>query len=251
MSPMRQHSKFSEPLTAELGKNRFPPFFGGVIGFAAGLAASFVLASVPLYVVLPLACGAIGLFLSFAREKIHYQKEIIKHLQSQLLQRAVIDETTDLYNHDFFLKEAAREMERSKRYGRMLSALLVDVKGFRKINDEHGNVAADGALRAVAEVLSKSVRRVDTLGRYGGDEFLVLLPGAKPSNAEKVGDRIRNSVSSKSFTHEGKAIPLEVLIRVLPCGTIPELDVFDLIARADQAIAEMRSGGTAPAPTPA
>ena len=240
MTPLREQAKFSEPATAKLGKTRLPPLRGALIGAGIGVAAALLPDRAFLYLLLPVAFGAAGWFVAAASEQVHYQKEIIANLQSKLLHRAVIDETTELFNRDFFLKEAAREMERSKRYGRILAALLLDVKGFRRLNEERGNVVADGALRAVAEVLQRNVRKVDTLGRYGGDEFLVLLPGAKETDAAKVGERIRKSVLAKRLEFEGKAVPLDVDFRVIPCGAIAELDVLDLIEKADATIREMR-----------
>lgn len=105
-------------------------------------------------------------------------------LERELREQAIRDPLTDLYNRRFLGQVLVREIERAKRYGHALTLIMADVEDFKAVNDRYGHVVGDTALRRVAEALQGSVRAADFVFRYGGDEFVVLLPetgtGADP-----------------------------------------------------------------------
>ena len=125
-----------------------------------------------------------------------------------------------------------REVERAKRYKKPLSILLLDIDDFKRINDTQGHLVGDKVLKELVEEIRKNVRRVDMLGRYGGEEFVVVLPETGLREAKKVAEKIRKRVERKNFTHS-----LKVTISI----GVAELDLLKdtvdfLLSKADNAM---------------
>ncbi len=117
--------------------------------------------------------------------------------------RAGADPLTGLAGPQAFADELAREVERVRRYGGPLSLVLVDVDGFRMVNDRHGARAADDVLRGIGELMGAHIRAGDALGRTGGDEFAWLLPHAGPDDARDAAARLRRAIAESRFPEAG------------------------------------------------
>jgi diguanylate cyclase (GGDEF)-like protein len=104
---------------------------------------------------------------------------------------AIIDTVTEQYNRRKFFELGAFEMNRFRRYYTPLSAIMLDMDNFKQVNDTYGHAAGDQVLRAVAQRCRATIRVVDILGRYGGDEFAILLPGAELREAREIAERLR------------------------------------------------------------
>jgi len=130
-------------------------------------------------------------------------------------------------------------MARSSRAGSELSLLALDLDHFKAINDTHGHPAGDEVLRGVAEVLREALRQHDVPGRYGGEEFGVLLPGSDAASAEAIAERIRRKIEWASFAGEVK------VTTSVGCAAIHANDLFpaSLVARADRALYEAKAAG--------
>ena len=127
----------------------------------------------------PFVTGVFGFILGFLEDKALLQKTTLERMSAQLERQSMTDDITGLYNHRHILVEIDREVERANRYGRMLSGMMIDIDNFKKVNDQHGHLVGDALLREFADVLQRSIRKVDILGRYGGDEFFVILPNER------------------------------------------------------------------------
>ncbi|MEZ4333539.1 MAG: GGDEF domain-containing protein [Myxococcota bacterium] len=140
-------------------------------------------------------------------ERYHHAKE-----------RAFIDDVTGVYNARYLLATADNEIQRAARYGNPLSVLFLDLDRFKQVNDVHGHLVGSDTLRALARLLSECVRQVDTLARYGGDEFTILLVDTPHEVALKVGERIRARVEGHLFEagREG-SLRLTISIGVATC----------------------------------
>jgi diguanylate cyclase (GGDEF)-like protein len=129
------------------------------------------------------------LLISFAHTTTAALQNAMLHAEVQKL--AMTDSLTEVLNRRGFSEFGRREIERAMRFGRSLSAILVDIDHFKNINDTYGHAVGDQVLRIVSERLRASVREVDILGRYGGDEFVILLPETDELTASIAAERIR------------------------------------------------------------
>jgi len=115
----------------------------------------------------------------------------------QTQEQAMLDQLTGLYNRRFFDQAIAREIKRAERYHTQFSVLFLDLDNFKKINDQFGHPAGDEILRLVANVLQKNARLEDTVCRFGGEEFVILLPETTGSGAVNYAERLRTNLAQE------------------------------------------------------
>jgi len=155
---------------------------------------------------------------------------------------SLTDELTRLHNARYLRQFLVNEIKRARRYRTKVAALFLDLDDFKHVNDVHGHLVGSHCLMEVAALLLPSVRDTDCVVRYGGDEFVVILPEAGPNDAVIVAERIRDKVAAHVFTggHRLK-ISLTVSIGV---GVFPDsaLSPHQLISSADQAMYEAKAG---------
>ena len=123
----------------------------------------------------------------------------IRKLQLTLEQMVVSDPLTGLHNRRFLMDRLRQEMQRSDRHGEPLAFAMIDLDGFKTINDLYGHVLGDKVLRAVGNAISRSIRLSDIAARYGGDEFAVILPQTPPEGAMRVCERLLRAISEAGF----------------------------------------------------
>jgi len=125
---------------------------------------------------------------------------------AMLFQRAeqltITDDLTKLFNSRYLNLYIGREIKRCKRHGIPLSLIFLDLDGFKGINDQHGHLAGSRTLTEVGGILAEAVRESDILARYGGDEFVVVLPETPASGALVIAERIRKSIEQRCFLKE-------------------------------------------------
>jgi diguanylate cyclase (GGDEF)-like protein len=150
--------------------------------------------------------GLVGLVLIFNVYVIYQQLQIsrirreltdqvfavdkVEVLAQEVYKMALLDPLTGLFNRRYIEQRLEDEITRSQRHGRALSAILFDLDEFKQVNDTYGHPAGDALLRAFSERLSKATRGSDASARYGGDEFLVVLPECRPENVQHVLKRL-------------------------------------------------------------
>jgi len=132
-----------------------------------------------------------------------------------------------------------QELERSERGRQRLSLALVDIDHFKKINDTQGHAAGDAAIREVASAMARQLRTSDALGRYGGDEFLVVLPMTMASEAVVVAERLNEAVNGL----ESQGLNLGLTLSLGITEASPDDDAISLLARADEALYQAKSAG--------
>ena len=118
---------------------------------------------------------------------------------SEAKERAFIDDTTDAYNARYLLRATENEIQRAERSGQPLTVLFLDLDRFKRVNDQYGHLVGSQVLRQLADVLQHCIRQIDTLARYGGDEFTILLLDTDHTRGMEVGDRIRRIVADTVF----------------------------------------------------
>jgi diguanylate cyclase (GGDEF)-like protein len=159
------------------------------------------------------------------REKVH--------------EMATRDGLTGLYNFRFFREVFGREFERFLRYGRNLSLVMIDLDNFKEVNDTFGHQVGDTALRTVAGIIQGSLRKTDYGFRYGGDEFVVLLPDRDSPHAEILARRIHAAVKQVG----GVRASLTVSIGIADCGAIASREGEELLRRTDGALYRAKERG--------
>jgi diguanylate cyclase (GGDEF)-like protein len=165
--------------------------------------------------------------------------------QAELYERlAHTDGLTDLYNYRFFQQLLSVEMSRAQRFRRPLSLIMLDIDHFKAYNDIYGHQAGDHALHQLAILLQRSSRSYDLVARYGGDEFVIILPETDKGTAAEVAERIRACVEQASSTGSDGP-PGQQLTTSLGIASFPQdaTDTADLIRKADRALYHAKSKG--------
>lgn len=164
-------------------------------------------------------------------------------VQEQMLSSlATVDSLTGLPNRRRALEFLQRQWEHAQRTGAALSVALVDLDHFKRVNDEHGHDAGDEVLRAAARILKKHARRGDLLARFGGEEFLLVCPGAGAEAARLAGERMRTRLSAEPVLRAGFHGRLTLSVGVAARGP-GMLGVEGLLKAADEALFEAKRAG--------
>jgi len=182
----------------------------------------------------------LALVTDFGRLAVQHADEAAAALS--LRKSAELDALTGTFNRrtiDLWLSRCFSEAHREEG---LLSVLFVDIDHFKSINDTHGHAAGDACLRQISEVLRRELQSSDLLGRYGGEEFVIVLPGRNGDDARQLGERIRAAVELVRLDFEDKPIRLTVSVGVAT-RLARESDPAAAVSRADQALyAAKRSG---------
>lgn len=167
-----------------------------------------------------------------------------KERERQLYERATRDALTGVANRGHFCEIAQQEIERARRFAEPLSLLLIDIDHFKRINDQYGHEVGDQALCMIARACRGSLRRIDTVGRIGGEEFAVLLPRADKQPALEIAQRLRRELSEQKIP----APPRRHNISLTVSGGLASLrpltrDLGELLRHADAALYRAKRGG--------
>ncbi len=170
------------------------------------------------------------------------ERELLSQID-QLRQVALLDHLTRAWNRAGLEELFAREASQAQRQGRPLSLAIVDIDFFKKVNDNWGHPAGDAVLKKVADRIRLSIRNYDALGRFGGEEFLVLMPSATLAEASVVAERIRQSVASTPLNLPDQSeIPVTISLGVTQLKVGQE-GLEEAIARADLALYRSKNEG--------
>ena len=156
-------------------------------------------------------------------------------LYERTREMAITDYLTGLYNRRHFLELVQNEIRRAERYGHPVSLAMIDIDDFKKFNDQHGHLAGDQALKGLAEKMKENCRKVDILARFGGEEFVILMPETDLKGAMALANRLREGVE--------KALPITISIGIASSETCKVLTLEELLKRADFAMYQAKGSG--------
>ncbi|HYM84760.1 MAG TPA: diguanylate cyclase [Candidatus Dormibacteraeota bacterium] len=169
-------------------------------------------------------------------------ERLAAHL-SQTMTLATVDPLTQVSNRQAVFGRLEEEVGRAGRYGRPLSVVLADIDHFKRLNDSHGHVAGDRVLHAVAAILRDNVRSVDAVGRYGGEEFLIVLPETDVDAAASLAEKLRRLVASSPIALEDGTRLAVTLSAGVAGGLGPHLRLDALVRDADAALYSAKALG--------
>jgi len=167
---------------------------------------------------------------------------VLYKLQRKLSQAATHDALTGLPNRRAADDFMAHEALRAQRHGTPLSALMVDIDFFKKVNDQHGHAAGDHVLQTLAGLLKEHARATDLVARWGGEEFLVLLPDTSLAGAQQMGEQLRLAVRGSPFRWQQTDVPITVSIGAATWSSGP-FRANALVASADGALYQAKTSG--------
>ena len=168
-------------------------------------------------------------------------------LNRELKRQSTVDVLTGVYNRSYFLQRVKDEVKRACRYDRHLSLVFIDIDKFKEINDEHGHLAGDSLLRDLGSLFRRNIRNTDVLGRYGGDEFVWLLPETDLEMTISAARKLISELRDCRFDLVGNGnLGAEVAVTVSlgAASLLPgEVEVESLLRRADEALYKAKNGG--------
>jgi len=202
----------------------------------------------------------IGVLVTHSKEKNAYSKntielysKIAEHIATAIENALVFQKTvelsykdplTQLYNRRYFFERLEKEVQRASRYGRVLSLLMIDVDYFKAYNDRMGHLKGDMVLKQIAQILTHKLRSHDVLSRFGGEEFVALLPETNKVSATAVAEKLRAEI--EAFHFEGEELqPKNNLTVTIGVSSFPQdaMDSFQLINLADKTMYEGKKMG--------
>ena len=169
--------------------------------------------------------------------------ERILKLQEALRVQATHDALTGVLNRGTIMDILAREFARAVHEGKPLAVVMADLDHFKNINDTHGHLIGDAVLRESAQRMSKPIRAYDALGRYGGEEFLILLPGCALETAGRVAHRIRSALSAQPVSTKAGPIDVSASFGVAVADNSSHAEVAAVIESADKALYSAKRAG--------
>ncbi len=176
------------------------------------------------------------------RRILDLQEELLLAREA-LREQATHDSLTGLLNRACILDTLNLELARAGRESQPLAVLLVDLDRFKQVNDTRGHLAGDAVLRETARRMKGAIRRYDALGRYGGEEFLIVLPGCSLADATTQAERIREAVCSEIFHAAGDALSVTCSIGVAARYIPAPSDAANLVREADLALYRAKDNG--------
>lgn len=200
-----------------------------------------------LYVYLSLgtlvAFGAFGWLIGRAADRLAVEQGRLQALNRRLRWLAVIDPLTGILNRRTLQRRLAAELLRAQRHGTSTALILLDLDEFKKVNDGQGHLVGDHVLRGVARRLRRAARQTDAVGRFGGEEFLIVLPDTGMERALGFAERVRRLIERRPFRWRGLEAAVTASLGVAALPAWATADPLDLIGAADRALYRAKRAG--------
>ncbi len=194
------------------------------------------------YITKPFKHNELRLRLRAGRRIIELQEELIE-ARDRFQVKSSLDSLTGLFNHEEILRILAQEVARSERTGDYVSAIMADIDFFKKINDTYGHLAGDAVLREVASRMRTMMRSYDFIGRYGGEEFLIILAECCTNCSAAFAERLRQVMEDKSVDTSEGLISFTISLGVATSDKDLKRDAESLVRSADEALYRAKKNG--------
>lgn len=177
------------------------------------------------------------------QDELDRKNRQLEEANQQLRRLSITDGLTGLYNHRHSHELLREEYERCKRNGGSMAVIMLDLDRFKELNDSHGHPTGDLILSQTAKILQESAREIDMIGRYGGEEFIAILPGASEDAALQFAERARATVQDFEFRDNGNEIRMTVSAGVASSRGDELTHPDELLRMADRALYEAKDTG--------
>jgi diguanylate cyclase (GGDEF)-like protein len=182
--------------------------------------------------------------LSALKELYKERARELRSVMEKLEEVSITDGLTQIYNHRYLVSRLHYEFERAKRYGLPFSLIMLDIDHFKAYNDNNGHLAGDEALKKVARLILGAIRETDIVGRYGGEEFAVILFHADAIQMAEVAERIRRTIEETPFPNEELQPMGRITVSIGgSCLSHGMMTMEDLIRSADEALYRAKKNG--------
>ncbi len=177
------------------------------------------------------------------QDELDQKNRELEDVNKRLRKLSITDGLTELFNHRHVHELLHEEFERTKRSGEAMAVAMLDLDRFKQVNDTYGHPTGDVILYETARILRETAREIDMVGRYGGEEFIAILPGSDEEAAANFAERVRNAVVEHVFRDEETEVRMTLSAGV---ASFPDADCEHpdlLIKRADEALYQAKGGG--------
>ncbi len=194
------------------------------------------------YIIKPVDMHELQVRLRAGRRIIELQEELIA-TREELRVQATRDFLTGVWNRGMIMRKVHEEIDRASRKGEAIGIVMCDIDHFKQINDTHGHPAGDAVLVEVSRRMQDAIRSYDSLGRFGGEEFLVVCPTTDATGILQLGERLRDVVAATPVEADGQRIPVTISLGVTAhdCSKTCEIDRF--VSEADAALYAAKRNG--------
>jgi len=194
------------------------------------------------YITKPYMAQELEVRLRVGKRIVSLQQSLREALEAQRYQ-AQHDPLTGLLNHGEILRILDQELQRADRQGTSLAVMMGDLDHFKKVNDTYGHIAGDVVLAEVSERMKNSLRLYDSIGRYGGEEFLLILPGCSRDEAVLIAERIMNSIRGNPVVFQTQDIAVTISLGIAFNTSGADEKMLDIIQAADSAMYLAKQNG--------
>jgi len=194
------------------------------------------------YITKPFKANELKVRLRAGRRIIELQNELIEAREA-LREKATHDPLTGLWNHEEILRILQHELSRTEREKGYVSAIMADLDHFKRINDTYGHMAGDAVLRLTSRRMLSVIRAYDAIGRYGGEEFLIVLPGCDTEHAAAFAERLCASIRRDSMDIPEGMIPITISLGAATNSKEGKCDAISLVRAADLALYRAKKNG--------
>lgn len=177
------------------------------------------------------------------QKKLYDSYNEVERQKVILYKAATIDSLSNIYNRAFLMESLEAEFERSKRFNEAFSCVLFDIDNFKHINDTYGHQMGDVVIKNIAAVASDLIRSTDILGRYGGEEFLIIMPNTDVEGAMIISDKIRKTIEHTDFGYRKNRINCTVSMGISDSNLGMPATYDELLFKVDTALYQAKSSG--------
>ena len=167
----------------------------------------------------------------------------LKDVQDKLKELAMKDSLTGLYNHAVLIELLEKELSKQKRNKGHISFIMLDIDYFKRINDTYGHMSGDMILKELSNILMSSLRKGDIVGRYGGEEFGIVLVGTNKHDAFHLCERIRKKIEDYNFFFDDRVIKITVSMGIFSNDYNSSITGNEIIQKADEQLYKVKTGG--------